>query len=237
MGLFTKDIKTLDDLFVHQLQDIYYAEKQILKALPKMIEKATSPQLKQGLESHRKETETHVARVEQVFEMHGAQGQGGRLPGHRRHHQGSERDRRRRRRQGGAGRRHHRRRAGRRALRDTRYGTLVAWAKQLGRPDCASVLEQNLTEEKAADQKLTTLAESGINREPRRPLPELPTGARAWPARLLCLRRLKSRLRKPPPFEARFWRLSGHFGDREPLNRRSVHSLLKPAGAATCVNT
>ena len=46
----------------------------------------------------------------------------------------------------------------------TRYGTLVAWARQLGRPDCASVLEKNLAEEKAADQKLTTLAESGINR-------------------------------------------------------------------------
>ena len=48
MGLFTKDIKTLDDLFVHTLQDIYYAEQQITKALPKMIEKATDPQLKQG---------------------------------------------------------------------------------------------------------------------------------------------------------------------------------------------
>jgi ferritin-like metal-binding protein YciE len=48
MGLFTKDIKTMDDLFVHQLQDIYYAEKQLLKALPKMADKATEPLLKQG---------------------------------------------------------------------------------------------------------------------------------------------------------------------------------------------
>ena len=50
MGLFTKDIATLNDLFVHQLQDIYYAEHQITKALPKMIEKATDPQLKAGFE-------------------------------------------------------------------------------------------------------------------------------------------------------------------------------------------
>ena len=52
MGLFTKDIESLDDLFVHQLQDIYYAENQITKALPTMIEKATSPQLKQGFQTH-----------------------------------------------------------------------------------------------------------------------------------------------------------------------------------------
>ena len=48
MGLFTKDIKTMNDLFIHQLQDIYYAEKQLVKALPKMAEKATDKQLKQG---------------------------------------------------------------------------------------------------------------------------------------------------------------------------------------------
>ena len=48
MGLFTKDIKTMNDLFVHQLQDIYYAEKQLVKALPKMADKATDKQLKQG---------------------------------------------------------------------------------------------------------------------------------------------------------------------------------------------
>src|SRR6478672_1823488 len=71
MGLFTKDIKTLNDLFVHQLQDIYYAEKQLLKAIPKMASKATSPSLKSAFESHLKETEGQVARLERVFEMHG----------------------------------------------------------------------------------------------------------------------------------------------------------------------
>jgi ferritin-like metal-binding protein YciE len=73
MGLFTRDIKTMNDLFVHQLQDIYYAEKQLVKALPKMAEKATDQQLKQGFLTHLDETKTHVQRVEQVFQMHGLQ--------------------------------------------------------------------------------------------------------------------------------------------------------------------
>ncbi len=58
MGLFTKDIESLDDLFVHTLQDIYYAENQITKALPKMIEKVSNPQLQAGLRSHLGETRT-----------------------------------------------------------------------------------------------------------------------------------------------------------------------------------
>ncbi len=71
MGLFSKDIKTLDDLFVHTLQDIYYAENQITKALPKMISKATDPQLKQGFQTHLSETQNQIKRLEQVFQMHG----------------------------------------------------------------------------------------------------------------------------------------------------------------------
>jgi hypothetical protein len=73
MGLFTKDIKTMDDLFVHQLQDIYYAEKQLVKALPKMADKATDPMLRQGFLTHLDETKGHVKRLEQVFQMHGAE--------------------------------------------------------------------------------------------------------------------------------------------------------------------
>src|SRR5215208_7107783 len=76
MGFFSKDIKTMDDLFVHTLRDIYYAENQILKALPEMIEKATDPQLKQGFQAHLAETKGHVQRVEQVFKMHGVDVQG-----------------------------------------------------------------------------------------------------------------------------------------------------------------
>src|SRR5258707_10662718 len=73
MGLFTKDIKTMNDLFVHQLQDIYYAEKQLVKALPKMAGKATDKELKQGFLKHLDETNVHVQRLEQVFQMHGAE--------------------------------------------------------------------------------------------------------------------------------------------------------------------
>src|SRR3954470_24406246 len=71
MGLLTKPIKSLDDLFVHTLQDIYYAEQQITKALPKMIAKVTDPALKQGFERHLGETKNHIKRLEQVFQMHG----------------------------------------------------------------------------------------------------------------------------------------------------------------------
>jgi ferritin-like metal-binding protein YciE len=71
MGIFSKDIETLNDLFVHQLQDIYYAENQILKALPKMIDKATSAPLADALRNHLGETEGHVVRLEEVFELHG----------------------------------------------------------------------------------------------------------------------------------------------------------------------
>ena len=71
MGLFTADIKTLDDLFVHQLQDIYYAEQQITKALPKIISKATDTELKRGFEKHLNETDEQIKRLERVFEMHG----------------------------------------------------------------------------------------------------------------------------------------------------------------------
>ncbi len=67
MGFFTKDIKTLNDLFVHTLKDIYYAENQIAKALPDMAEKATAPALKQGFQKHLTETKGHIARLEQVF--------------------------------------------------------------------------------------------------------------------------------------------------------------------------
>ena len=71
MGLFTKDIKTMNDLFAHQLQDIYYAEKQLVKALPKMADKATDKQLKEGFLTHLEETKGHVQRLEQVFKSLG----------------------------------------------------------------------------------------------------------------------------------------------------------------------
>ena len=71
MGLFSKDIKSMEDLFLHTLQDVYYAEKQIVKSLPKMIEKATNRELASGLRNHLAETEQQLSRLEQVFEAIG----------------------------------------------------------------------------------------------------------------------------------------------------------------------
>src|SRR4029434_9696479 len=76
MGSFSKDIQTLDDLFVHQLRDIYYAEKQIVQSLPEMIEKATDSNLQRSFEAHVGETTIHVKRLEQVFKMHGVEAKG-----------------------------------------------------------------------------------------------------------------------------------------------------------------
>ena len=89
MGLFSKDIKSMEDLFLHTLQDVYYAENQIVKSLPKMIEKATNRELASGLRNHLAETENHVSRLEQVFEAIGETPAGHRLPGDGRPSQGS----------------------------------------------------------------------------------------------------------------------------------------------------
>ena len=165
MGLFTKDIQTMDDLFVHTLRDIYYAENQIVKSLPDMIEKATDPQLKQGFQSHLAETKNQVKRLEEVFKMHGVEVSGVDCPAidgiieEADDVAGEVEDK-----QvldaaliGAAQTVEH--------YEIARYGTLIAWAKQLGRSDCASLLQKNLDEEKAADKKLTSLAESKINRK------------------------------------------------------------------------
>ena len=69
MGLFTKDIKTMNDLFVHQLQDVYYAEKQLVKALPKMAKVASSERLREALTQHLEETKGQVERIDQVFDL------------------------------------------------------------------------------------------------------------------------------------------------------------------------
>jgi ferritin-like metal-binding protein YciE len=76
MGLFSKDIQNMNDLFLHTLADIYYAEQQIVKALPEMLKKATEPQLKQGFQNHLRESEIHVKRLEQVFRKLGVKAQG-----------------------------------------------------------------------------------------------------------------------------------------------------------------
>lgn len=165
MALFSSDIKDMNGLFVHTLRDIYYAEQQIVKALPKMIDKATDPELKSGLEMHLNETKGHIDRLDKVFEMHGAEAKGVKCPAIDGIIKEAEDT------------------AGEVDDKDVldaalaaaaqavehyeiaRYGTLVTWARQLGRNDCASVLEETLAEEKATDQKLTRLAESRINQK------------------------------------------------------------------------
>ena len=163
MGLFSKDIQTMNDLFVRQLGDIYYAEKRIVGALPEMISKASSPELRSAFESHLTETKNHVTRVETVFQMHGAKPVSVNCPAidgilEEADEVADDTEDK--------------------TVLDaaliaaaqavehyemTRYGTLIAWAKALGRDDCARVLQQTLAEEKAADGKLTNIAELAIN--------------------------------------------------------------------------
>jgi ferritin-like metal-binding protein YciE len=154
----------MNDLFVHQLKDIYYTEKRIVGALPKMIEKASSPELRQAFEMHLAETKNHVKRVEQVFQMHGVEAEAVTCPAidgiikEADEVAGEVADKK---------------------VLDAaliaaaqavehyemaRYGTLIAWAKELGREDCASILKQNMAEESAADKKLTNIAETRVNR-------------------------------------------------------------------------
>jgi ferritin-like metal-binding protein YciE len=163
MGLFSKGIKNMDDLFVHTLQDVYYAENKIVKSLPDMIEEANDPQLKQGLQSHLRETENHVRRLDQVFQMLGQKAKSVNCPAIDGIIEEAE---------GVTGETQDKSVldaaiiAAAQAVEHyeiTRYGSLIAWAKQLGRTDASRLLEQTLEEEKAADKKLTTLAESKVN--------------------------------------------------------------------------
>ena len=156
--------KTLDDLFLDTLKDIYYAEKQIVKTLPKMAKAAQSPELKAGFEKHLDETETHVERLEQVFELIGKPARGktcdailGIIE------------------------------EGKSIIEDykgtsaldaglvsaaqavehyeiARYGTLKTWAQQLGLTEAVALLDATLKEELATDKKLTQVAETSVNR-------------------------------------------------------------------------
>ena len=80
MGLFTKDIKTMDDLLMHGLKDMYYAESQIVKSLPKLIDKATNRELTKGLSDHLEETKNQITRLDQVFKKLGQEPQGIQCP-------------------------------------------------------------------------------------------------------------------------------------------------------------
>ena len=155
--------KQLDDLFLDTLKDIYYAERQILKALPKMAKAATSPELKAGFEQHHTETEGQVERLQQVFEILGKPARGktcdailGILE------EGKEIMEEYK----GAVALDAGLVAAAQAVEHyeiARYGTLVTWAKQLGHNDIAELLSATLEEEKSTDSKLTKLATSAVN--------------------------------------------------------------------------
>jgi len=153
------------ELFEDTLKDVFYAEKAILKALPKMAKKATSKKLQMAFTRHQKETEKQVMRLEQVFQMMGSKAAGKRCPaidGIIEEAQEVMKE------------------AGDDTIRDaamlaaaqavehyeiSRYGTLAAWADKLDMGDAAELLRTTLEEEKATDEKLTELAESEINVE------------------------------------------------------------------------
>ena len=156
---------TLHDAFIDELRDAYDAEKQLIKALKKMAKAATSPELRDAFESHMQETEGQVSRLEEVFGLLEEKPRGKHC-------------------EGVAGIIEEGKgvmeedfdegtldacliASGQRAehYEIAAYGTLVAWARAMGHNEVAELLEQTLDEEKAADEKLTALAESGINQE------------------------------------------------------------------------
>jgi ferritin-like metal-binding protein YciE len=165
MGWFSPDIMTMDDLFLHTLQDIYYAEHQIEKALPDMVQKASDSELKKGFQGHLKQTKGQIKRLEQVFKKLKLEPSGTKCPaidGILDEASDIASD-----------------------VTDkivlnaaliaaaqavehyeiTRYGTLVAWAKALGRNDVAKLFAANLKEEKATDKKLNGIAKRKVNRK------------------------------------------------------------------------
>jgi ferritin-like metal-binding protein YciE len=158
-------MKDLSELFEHFLKDIYYAEKQITKALPKMAKKADSDDLRKAFESHLKETEGQIENLEKVFEMLGKKPKAEKCPailgiieeGEEIMKECEDPDAR------DAGMI-----AAAQAVEHyeiTRYGTMVAWAKRLGHDKAATLLQKNLDQEYAADEKLDKLAEGKLNSE------------------------------------------------------------------------
>jgi len=156
-------LKTLQDLFVDELKDVYSAEKQILQALPKMAKASSSPDLRRAFETHREQTENQVARLDTIFKQLGASPRGKRCKGMEGLlEEGSERVQD----------------EGEEAVIDAgliaaaqrmehyeiaAYGCLQAYATLLGQEKAATLLEETLQEEEAADQLLSKLANGGIN--------------------------------------------------------------------------
>src|SRR6187551_3577016 len=165
MGWFSSDIDTFDELFVHTLQDIYYAEHQIKKSLPDMIAKASDAELKKGFRMHLKQTDGQIKRLDRVFKMIKSVPQGTKCPAidgiiEEANEIAGEIDNKTVLNAALI--------AAAQAVEHyeiTRYGTLIAWAKLLGHNDVARLLAANLKEEKATDKKLNGIAKRKINRK------------------------------------------------------------------------
>jgi ferritin-like metal-binding protein YciE len=156
-------MKTMDDLFYALMQDVYYAEKQLLKALKKMGKNATNEELQTAFNNHLEETQGQIERLDQAFEMFGKKARGkkcdailGIIAEGDEVLEEAEED--------------HVLDAGLIASGQAaehyeiaRYGTLIAWAKQLGKPQIARLLAQTLEEEKKADALLTRIAQAQVN--------------------------------------------------------------------------
>jgi ferritin-like metal-binding protein YciE len=158
-------MKTLNDLFMHFLQDVYYAERQVLKALPKMVKSAQDPSLKDAFTTHREETVHQIERLEQVFEHMGRRARAVPCEAIKglieeaeevldNSDSGAVRD------------------AGLVACGQAvehyemaRYGALIAWAKASGHKEIVGLLQETLDEEKKADKLLNDLANRQINKE------------------------------------------------------------------------
>jgi ferritin-like metal-binding protein YciE len=156
---------SLQDLFTHHMQDMYYAEKKLAKALPKMASKASEPRLRGAFDQHLRETEEHVKRLEKVFQQIGEKASGTTCEAidgivkecedlMREADGGDTLD------------------AGLIASAQAaehyeiaRYGTLAAWAEMLDIPEAKKILHQTLDEEKRTDEKLTGLAMEQVNRK------------------------------------------------------------------------
>jgi ferritin-like metal-binding protein YciE len=166
MGLFSKDIKSMEDLMLHELQDIYYAENQIIKALPQLADKATNRDLRQALKTHLEETKKQVERLDQVFKKLSKTPKGVDCPAidglikESNGVVGEVEDK-----QvldaaivGSAQAVEH--------YEIARYGTVIAWAEELGHDEIVRLLNTNLNEEKAANTKLNTVAmRKGVNKK------------------------------------------------------------------------
>lgn len=158
-------IETLNDLFVHTLKDIYFAERQILKALPKMIEKADSEELSGAFKSHLEETKGQVERLEKVFKIVGVKPEGEKCPAiegiieeaSELMSEIKDPDTRDAAMIAAAQAVEH--------YEITRYGTLVSWGELLKLKDAVQLLSATLKEEYNADDKLTALAEGKLNQQ------------------------------------------------------------------------